>query len=132
MKKIFSIFLVFISFNSFSSVKFWEQIRQGKIDQFHRKMINLSGEVILVKRHLKSRDTFYIIDVKDPKGKNTVRIRLFTVKKFKKINEISCKEGQKFFARVKFMRKIKTEQVGFIEVDSKNFDYKCFTPTKKE
>lgn len=111
---------------SHASQKFWKEIQNGNSKQFENQIINISGEISYLKKHVRSRDNFFIFHLKDPDGNNYIEVKFFTIKRLKRINTFNCQKGQRFFLTEKIKMVRKGNQIGKLLVDKTNKTFECF------
>lgn len=124
------ILLIFLVFSSFvlADETLWP-IMQDDLESFHNKKVRITGIVKGADRHLRARDTFYTFKLKDPKSNDFIQVKLFTVLKFKKVNDFyNCKNNHTALLKGKFRASKKDNRLG--EMLLKNKDAISCEPPK--
>ncbi len=132
MKPILTIFIFIFSLSLFATEEFWSEIRKGKLKQFDDEEVKIEGVIKGIDLRIRSRDNYYLIKVKDPKSENYVGVKLYTIKKLKRVNHFKCKRNKTFFVEADLKIKKKRNLVGIMTIDDENDSLRCGKKKKTE
>lgn len=121
----FVILFLFLSFNASASEVFWSKINEGKHNEYYNKMVTISGVLTFFQKHIKARDNYYILKIKDPNSELFVNVKLYTIRKLKRVNYFSCKEGNFVTITGRFIKGIKNNRVGSMKITKKAKKFDC-------
>ncbi|MBT4792144.1 MAG: hypothetical protein HON90_11280 [Halobacteriovoraceae bacterium] len=124
MFKIISLILTF-STSIFAGADFWNSFNKETYGQWHNQRVVLSGKIISTKKHIRSRDNFYIIKLQGLNVDKFIEVKLYTVKKYKTINVFECTKGDILSVAGVFKAKIKNKQLGYIDIKESNKKITC-------
>lgn len=120
----FGLIILLISTNVTAST-FWHNIREGESNKYNESLIKFEGILTYSKKYIRARDNFFKLKIKDPDGKKYIEVKLYTIKRLKRINDFKCKEGQSIRIQGHLRVKIKKDRIGFIKIEKPAKEILC-------
>ncbi len=131
MKFIILLFTL-VSVTAFAEGSFWFDVDKEGAKALDGRKVVIEGVIQKISKKIRARDNYSWVELKDPNSDRFVRIKLYTIKRLKRINTIDCKEDEKLRVSGKFRLNQKKNHIGDIYIQGHDKKLKCLKEEKKE